>query len=211
MRHSAKLLRTTLGASFVLVAMVGAVVAGPLDDAEAAYNRADYETALRLWRQLVDQGNAQAQNRLGEMYLNGLFEPLKGELVHRNCAEALRLFDIAANQGLAAAQNNLGHLYEMGVCVSTDLGAARQWYRKAADQADADAQCSLGSIYEYGLGVRRDHATAQKWFKLCQSQANPIPDNPASTNPSSSSRRDRLAANEQRAIPNQNKTLCLRQ
>ena len=38
------------------------------------------------------------------MYLNGLFQTFKGELVHQNCTEALRLLNIAANHGTAAAQ-----------------------------------------------------------------------------------------------------------
>jgi hypothetical protein len=38
----------------------------------------------RIWRQVADQGNAQAQNKLGEMYLKGLW-------VQQNCGEALRL------------------------------------------------------------------------------------------------------------------------
>ena len=49
-----------------------------VEDAEAAYARGDYETALRLWRQLADQGNAQAQNKLGEMYLDGSISSLQG-------------------------------------------------------------------------------------------------------------------------------------
>jgi TPR repeat protein len=71
MRHPLKQLCTTLTASLMLMATAGAVVGGPLEDAEAAYAREDYGTALGLWRQLADQGNAQAQNKLGEMYLNG--------------------------------------------------------------------------------------------------------------------------------------------
>ena len=89
MRHYMQLLRAAVTASLMLVAITGVAVAGPLEDAEAAYARGDYETALRLWRQLADQGNAQAQNKLGEMYLNGLFQAFKGELVHQNCTEAL--------------------------------------------------------------------------------------------------------------------------
>jgi clan AA aspartic protease (TIGR02281 family) len=158
------MIRAMLTASIMLMASAGTTFAGPLEDADAAYNRIDYGTALRLWRQLADQGNPQAQNKLGEMYLNGLVEPSKGELV--NCTEALKLFGIAANHGLAAAQYNLGRLYERGWCVSTDLGKARKFYRKAADQGDRDAASALWEIYEYGLGVRRDPAAAERWYSL---------------------------------------------
>jgi clan AA aspartic protease (TIGR02281 family) len=105
--------------------------------AEAAYDRGDYRIALRLWRQMADQGNAQAQYKLGELYLDGLFEPFKGELVHQNCTEALRLIGIAAKQGLAAAQYNLADLYTRGYCVSSDPGKAREWRLKADNQRPA--------------------------------------------------------------------------
>jgi hypothetical protein len=48
-----------------------AVVAGPLEDAEAAYDRGDYATALPLFRSLADQSNATAQAILGRMYAHG--------------------------------------------------------------------------------------------------------------------------------------------
>ena len=36
-----------------------------------AYNRGDYQSALREWRPLAEQGNAYAQGNLGFMYKNG--------------------------------------------------------------------------------------------------------------------------------------------
>ena len=44
------------------------VLAGPLEDANAAYGKEDYATALRLFRPLADQGDADAQFMLGGMY-----------------------------------------------------------------------------------------------------------------------------------------------
>ena len=69
--HCAKLLRAALTASLVLVAIAGAAVAGPLEDALAARDRGDDATALRLIRPLADQGNAEAQYNLGIMYVTG--------------------------------------------------------------------------------------------------------------------------------------------
>ena len=71
MRHYAELLRATLTALLILVAIVRAAVAGPLEDATAAFERRDFATALRLLRPLADQGNAVAQFILGVMYDNG--------------------------------------------------------------------------------------------------------------------------------------------
>ena len=45
--------------------------AGTLEEAEAAFLKKDYATALRLFRPLADKGNAIAQDRIGTMYLWG--------------------------------------------------------------------------------------------------------------------------------------------
>jgi hypothetical protein len=47
------------------------VVAGPFEDGMAAYDRADYSSAMRYWRPLADQGNPAAQSNLALMYAKG--------------------------------------------------------------------------------------------------------------------------------------------
>ena len=49
--------------------------AGPLEDADAAIKRRDYATAVRLIRPLAEQGDANAQYKLGVFYDNGLGVP----------------------------------------------------------------------------------------------------------------------------------------
>jgi TPR repeat protein len=71
------------------------VLAGPSEEGWATYQRADYETALRLRRPLAEQGNAFARSILGFMY--------DGQGVPRDLGEAL-----AAEQGNPRAQSNLG-------------------------------------------------------------------------------------------------------
>ena len=66
-------------------------VAGPLEDGAEAAERGDYATALRLTRQLAEEGYAVAQNNLGLMYLEGKGIPQK-EYV------AMRLFRRAAER-----------------------------------------------------------------------------------------------------------------
>ena len=65
------------------LSMAGGAVAGPFEDAQAAHGRSDYATALRLWRPLADQGNAEAQYALGFMYA-------RGQGVPQNNAEAAK-------------------------------------------------------------------------------------------------------------------------
>jgi hypothetical protein len=56
--------RAALFALLTLIAMAGAVVAGPFEDGQAAFERGDFAIAYRLWRPLAEQGNAAAQFRL---------------------------------------------------------------------------------------------------------------------------------------------------
>ena len=78
-----------------LILMVALVVglAAPAwagwDEGVAAYDRGDYETALREFRPLAEQGNARAQNRLGLMYDWGSGVP-------RDRAEAAKWYRKAA-------------------------------------------------------------------------------------------------------------------
>jgi uncharacterized protein len=93
-----------------LPAISGPAVAGPTDDAEAAYDGSDYATALPLLRLLADQGNATAQYRLGHLYDDGTG-------VTQDYVQALRWYRLAADQGIAAAQFGLGTIYENGQSV----------------------------------------------------------------------------------------------
>lgn len=68
-------------------------VAGPLDDGKTAFDRKDYKTALTLLLPLADQGNAEAQEKIGEMYEYGY-------AVNRNPVEAMKWLRLAADQGL---------------------------------------------------------------------------------------------------------------
>ncbi len=84
----------------VLLALVVVLVAAPAwADFEAgmeAYDRGDYATALKEWRPLAEQGDANAQFNLGSMYEYG-------EGVPQDDKEAARWFRLAAEQGYAKA------------------------------------------------------------------------------------------------------------
>ncbi|MSO74665.1 MAG: sel1 repeat family protein, partial [Alphaproteobacteria bacterium] len=93
------------------------VLAGPYEDANAAYERSDYATALKLWRPLAEQGDADAQYKLGWMYRDG-------QGVLQDYAEAARWYRKAADQGDAWAQTNLGWMYNHGQGVAQDHAEA---------------------------------------------------------------------------------------
>ncbi len=57
-----------------------------------AFDHGDYETALKEWRPLADQGFASAQFNLGLMYAKGLGVP-------QDYVQAYRWYTLAAGQG----------------------------------------------------------------------------------------------------------------
>jgi len=148
----------------VLLALVGVLspgkgLAGPLEDAAAAYVRKDYATALSVWRPLAALGNAAAQFNLGLMYDNG-------QGVARDYAEAVKWYSLAAAQGDAQAQYNLGYMYDNGQGTLQNYAEAVRWYRLAAAQGDPRAQASLGLMYANGQGVERDFMRSYLWFSV---------------------------------------------
>jgi predicted nucleic acid-binding Zn-ribbon protein len=90
-----------------------------------AYDRANYQTALKVWMDQATAGSAEAQNYVGEIYLKGLgIEP--------DYDMAAVWFKKAAAQNFNRAKINLGHLYEQGLGVAQDRTRALNLYREAA-------------------------------------------------------------------------------
>ena len=80
----------------MILSFANPVVAGPLEDANAAIKRRDYATAVRLIRPLAEQGNANAQYDLGTFYDNGLGVP-------QDKVRAYMWFSLSAAQGREGA------------------------------------------------------------------------------------------------------------
>lgn len=120
------------------------------DDEETKRYWEEYTNALR---EQAEQGDADAQFKLGECYS-----------CDYNIAEAEKWYRRAAEQGHAGAQRELGFLYGFGWFIKKDEVEGAKWYRKAAEQGDRDAQLNLGRFYQFGCGVNKDKAEAEKWF-----------------------------------------------
>ena len=99
-----------------------------------AYIRSDYATALPIFRQLAEQGEAKAQSLLGIMYQNGLS-------VTQDYAAAARWYRKAADQGNPIAQFSLGFMYYNGRGVTQDIVQAHMWFNLsvAAGMKDSGA------------------------------------------------------------------------
>ena len=98
-----------------------------------AFDRADYSTALKVWLPKAQEGNAEAQNYVGEIYERGIGSQPDFQV-------AAVWYKKAAEQGSSRAQINLGNLYEKGLGVERDLAAAMSWFRKASGLTVAGLQ-----------------------------------------------------------------------
>jgi hypothetical protein len=114
-----------------------------------AYKSNDIATALREWKPLAEQGNADAQFHLGLMYRYGVGVP-------QDDKTAAYWYRLAADQGHASAQFALGVMYDNGRGVPQNDKTAVKWYRLAAEQGHASAQFALGLMYDNGLVSLQD-------------------------------------------------------
>ena len=131
--------------------------------AKMYYANQDYQEALKWFRKVAEQGDAEAQTYLAEMYAYG-----KG--VKKDYQEALKLYRKAAEQGDATVQNKLAAMYYNGEVVKQDYQEALKWFRKAAEQGHATAQNNLAAMYYNGEGVKQDYQEALKWFRKAAKQ-----------------------------------------
>ena len=140
----------------------------------------------------AQQGDSEAQFRLGAVYLLGAGVPrdgkegikwyrlaaeqghVKAQIELKLCLDAIYQDHIAAEQGDAESQNRVGVYYADGVGVSQDQAEAFKWHRLAAEQGHAIAQINVGSSYEHGEGVTEDHAEALKWYSLAAEQGHAV-------------------------------------
>jgi hypothetical protein len=195
LRASALLYRL-LAVAFVLAALALPGAAGPVEDGNAAFERGDYETALRLLRAPAEQGNADAQLLLGVMYQDG-------DGVPKDAAQAAQWIRKAAEQDNATAEFALGVMYLQAMGVPKDEAAAvrwlekaatrvppaqftlarfheekgnyaeaLKWYRLLASRGDADSQNDVGHFYETGRGVPQNYTEAANWYRFAADQGN---------------------------------------
>lgn len=90
-----------------------------------AYDRANYQTALRIWTDQAQAGDAAAQNYVGEIYHKGLGTA-------PDYARAAQWYEKSAAQGFKRAMVNLGYLYEQGLGVDRDITRALNLYRQSS-------------------------------------------------------------------------------
>jgi len=142
--------------------------AGPIEDAIAAYDRDDYEEAVRILEPLALAGDARAQSKLAWFYEGGSDDEQR---------KSFMLWQKAAAQGLAEAQFHLGYVYYTGVylwtseeqLVPVDRVRGLELFHQAAEQGYVGAKFKLGDL----LMDASDYAGAANWFLSIAEAAEP--------------------------------------
>jgi len=186
--------------ALTLAALLAAApaAAGPLEDAIAAFERKDLDTAKAILEPMAQKGDAVAQYYLGDMIVRfaadrhkpegvvwlrqaaqaGVADAMnklatilaEGKIVAQDQPRANELFMQAASLGFLPAYNNLGLRSYQGVGRPPDPLDASEWFRLAADQGFAESQFNLGVLYAGGEGVKFDIVEAYKWMTLALKQ-----------------------------------------
>ena len=109
----------------ILFTLFGQGYAQDFQKGRSAYAAKDYAAALKEWKPLAEQGNAEAQYAIGLLYR-------RGHAVLQDYKEALTWFRNASEQGVAGSQLNLGWMYQDGEGVSEDIVLAHMWFNIAS-------------------------------------------------------------------------------
>ena len=119
----------------------------------------DAQLAFVRARQRAAQGDAAAQNDLGDMYL-------RGSGVTHDATSAMQWYGKAAMQGYAQGQRNLALMYAGAYGLPRDDSLMLHWLTLAARNGDAQAADRMGKLYYGGGLVLRDPAQAAHWFAV---------------------------------------------
>jgi uncharacterized protein len=157
-------------------------------------NAGDFIKAFKWYTLSSEQGNAEAQFNLGQLYFlgNGVPQNFKNAVkwftlsaeqndsdaqgalgliyyygrkgVPKDHARGIQFWKLSAKQDNAYAQYNLGN-YSLKLGQKYYKGAL-MLFRLAAEQGLAPAQSNLGAMYSNGVGVPVDIVQAYMWFTL---------------------------------------------
>ena len=134
---------------------------------DEAYEREDFEAALKHYTKAAKKDDAEAQFKLGRLYD-------RGEGTEADPAEALIWYTRAAEQGLDMAQTNLGVLYDTGRGTEENNVAAARWFREAARQGNPVAQYNLALMLHQGDGIPQNKPQAAALYGRAAEQGVPL-------------------------------------
>ena len=124
MRNGTTILQALLAAVAILGSATDVRARSESEKGWAAYERVDYALAAKQIRPYAEQGEPEAQFKLGRMYQEG-----RG--VTQDHAEAVKWYRLSADKGQPFAQNNLGVMYKNGWGIKQDYVEAYFWFSLA--------------------------------------------------------------------------------
>ncbi len=128
-----------------------------MSDGHAAFAAKNYIQAMEILKPFAEQGDIQAQMKVGFMYFYG-------EGVDQDYRKAAFWLGHAADSGNPIAQTMLAKMYHYGWGVEEDPVRAFSLCKSAARSGYADAQAHLGILYAEGLGVGKSTSAAVDWL-----------------------------------------------
>ena len=153
--------------------------AGQLEDAVTAIGNEEYEKAYELLCPLADEGNAEAQNSLGLLYVNGLGveqDPTKGLSLIMKAANqgheearsnAYTLCYAEAQDGNLGAMHNVAYMCLHGWGGEVDPNNCIALLEVAATNGFTRSASALSQIYTKGMfGIAPDEDKASYWRSL---------------------------------------------
>ena len=124
-----------------------------------AWQRADYEKAVSIWRPLAEAGDADAAFNLGQAYRLGRGVPV-------NLGEAQIWLERAAGHGHLDAQTTLGLL----LFGNGNQSEGARWLKQAAEKGDARAMLIFGTALFNGDGVTQDQVLGYAYVSRAAAQ-----------------------------------------
>src|SRR3982751_3361839 len=139
------MVRSYLVTAALLLALAAPGSAQSVKAGIEAWQRADYSSAVAIWRPLAENGDADAAFNLGQAYRLGRGVPT-------NLSAAKTWFERAARQNHVDAQTTLGLL----LFQSGDQAEGLKWLKAAAEQGEARALLVYGTALFNGDGVTQN-------------------------------------------------------
>jgi len=124
-----------------------------------AYAKGNFAVALKKLQPMAEQGNADAQLRLGLMYREGNGVP-------KDDKQAVAWLSKAAEQGQVEAQENLGFSYAKGLGVERDWVQAGKWFSIAAASGKESAinNQKVVEVHMQPDNIAEAKALAKEWL-----------------------------------------------
>jgi hypothetical protein len=149
---------------YLVATVLAALLSAPLSAQSVkagieAWQRADYPSAVAIWRPLAERGDADAQFNLGQAYRLGRGVPI-------NLSAAKTWLERAAASGHVDAETTLGLLlFQNGEQLQ-----GLKWLKQAAEQGEPRALLVYGTALYNGDGLTQDRVLGYAYVSRAAAQ-----------------------------------------